>query len=368
MVDNCLHEHGLLRLPGSGGRPICRGFTLIEVLVVVAIIALLVAILLPSLANARESARAAMCGSNMSQIIRATLTDMAEKQARKERVSTNYGWATSALKVMSGENGVYTCPNDSDPRPIPALFVRITETDGATHRGTTSSDGIYNRIKRLPGNVWRVDVQDTIDGTGFGLDAKNPGDVDIQFEYTVTRGTKSAPVTLQAIDSQLRFAVLDYRGRTLWDPANAHHGKQANMPIMWMSYGANSLAGLRNVKGNPIFIAEAAKLGIFPRQLGAPPNHDYPADHLAAGGGYRSPLRFRHGGRNNDPRLSGADFTADNSYVYGTSTPDPNYQPRDRMNCGFLDGHVERIGHVKLLNPSSALWNGILRSGAVSFD
>lgn len=42
-----------------------RGFTLIEVLVVVAIIALLVAILLPALSAAREQARTAMCAVNM---------------------------------------------------------------------------------------------------------------------------------------------------------------------------------------------------------------------------------------------------------------------------------------------------------------
>lgn len=45
-----------------------RGFTLIEVLVVVAIIALLVAILLPSLSAAREQARRAVCLSNKKQI------------------------------------------------------------------------------------------------------------------------------------------------------------------------------------------------------------------------------------------------------------------------------------------------------------
>ncbi len=45
-----------------------EGFTLIEVLVAVAIIALLVAILLPSLAAAREQARAAVCLANLHRL------------------------------------------------------------------------------------------------------------------------------------------------------------------------------------------------------------------------------------------------------------------------------------------------------------
>jgi len=45
-----------------------RGFTLVELLVVVAIIALLLGILVPALSKARESGRRAVCGSNVRQV------------------------------------------------------------------------------------------------------------------------------------------------------------------------------------------------------------------------------------------------------------------------------------------------------------
>lgn len=95
-------------------------FTLVEMLLVVALIALLISILLPSLGRSREMARRAMCLSNQNQIMNGGLSYAAENQ-RSFGPFVTYGWeyqlqngvgAEAFEKHCSGPN-VYYCPSRS---------------------------------------------------------------------------------------------------------------------------------------------------------------------------------------------------------------------------------------------------------------
>ncbi|KKK96223.1 hypothetical protein LCGC14_2664900, partial [marine sediment metagenome] len=70
---------------GSGVRLSGRGFTLVELLVVVGIIALLVTILMPSLNRALNLARVTICASNMGVVGRAVVMYVAETEPEDDK-------------------------------------------------------------------------------------------------------------------------------------------------------------------------------------------------------------------------------------------------------------------------------------------
>lgn len=115
------------------------GFTLIELLVVIAIIAILAAILFPVFAQARESARAASCTSNMKQVILAEMMyaqDYDETYAPSRQVDlvngaddcavgSKFGWKQKDQPYIKNWS-LYRCPsnpNDDSPSDDASPFL-----------------------------------------------------------------------------------------------------------------------------------------------------------------------------------------------------------------------------------------------------
>jgi len=96
-----------------------RAFTLIEMLVVIAIVAILAALLLPALSRGKDSAKSAACKSNLRQLGLA-MTMYANEfryyppQAHRD-TSINqfvtYAWPAKLLPHVSDSKGVFRCPS-----------------------------------------------------------------------------------------------------------------------------------------------------------------------------------------------------------------------------------------------------------------
>jgi prepilin-type N-terminal cleavage/methylation domain-containing protein/prepilin-type processing-associated H-X9-DG protein len=152
------------------GRRQTNAFTLIEVLVVIAIIAMLVAILLPALGQSKEQARRAVCGSNLRQIITATQM-YAEKYKgfvpfslpefnasltwiAYQRFHLPYGYVHLGLlyggKLIPSPSILYCSSNELYPHTYPMGWNTFSAGGGIEQRATGYMYAIAGQIDRYP--------------------------------------------------------------------------------------------------------------------------------------------------------------------------------------------------------------------------
>lgn len=125
-----------------------KGFTLVELLVVISIIALLLSILMPSLAAVREQAKAVVCSSNMKSlmlILQLYSEDNAGKTAlhinRKNPLGRLF-WTDLLHHGRYVQNDeVFMCPTNGKPKPAPGAPVNWY------YPGPKEEDNMYGRVE-----------------------------------------------------------------------------------------------------------------------------------------------------------------------------------------------------------------------------
>ena len=167
-------------MPQSAPSETERGFTLIELMIVVAIIAILAGILIPNFVNARAQAQTAACESNLRSIATALELYYADNQT--------YPASNSVSPANLAKNGVFylnNTPKDpaaTDPTALYA-FTSTPQTGSGAAGYTITCPGVH-----LGSTLAKLQPSGGTTGTVCGANC-----TDSKLEYVSGQGLQAAP-------------------------------------------------------------------------------------------------------------------------------------------------------------------------------
>jgi prepilin-type N-terminal cleavage/methylation domain-containing protein/prepilin-type processing-associated H-X9-DG protein len=151
-------------------------FTLIELLIVIAIIAILAGMLLPALSNARNSAKKTYCANNLNQLFKAVLLYVDDNAGHMIDCSASYKIASSLYPYLSGYKKqygskfipVFICPAATGADLGEGVIIGERQdwiTYGINNKPFTySKNKKFSRIRKLSTTPLLGDTKGWIDG------------------------------------------------------------------------------------------------------------------------------------------------------------------------------------------------------------